>query len=644
MFDPEFAVGVNYSTGLPEAEDINGTNGGVYTFSHDLSSGVVSITLKIAPAGGSGSITLYSYIGPDDPPDGGPVNTVNTFNVTLAPAVTAISPSAGPTAGGTVVVITGTNFSGATAVRFGASNAGYTVNSATQITATAPAGAAGTVDVTVTTTGGSTSATSAADRYTYVSAPTVTGISPASGSTAGGTTVTITGTNFGSATAVTFGATPATGYTVNSATQITATAPARAAGVVDVRVTNPGGTSATSAADQFTFAVPLPVVSDARISITGASGTGGAYKVGDTVTATWDNTGTGDNSPGITAVTVDFSQFGGGAAVAASNSSGTWTATYTITAGVIDATSRNVSVTATSAAGSTTTADTSNATVDSIPPTVSDGRISISPGSGTGGAYKIGDTVEATWNNTAGGDNNSDTISAVTVNFTQFGGGPAVSASNSSGTWKATYTIVAGAINGVANRNVTVVATDNAGNATATSDTSNATVDNVAPAVSGIVVSGSPSSGDTSMAFTVNFNDPVSNVSTDDFTWPAPARPAAASPACRPVPALRSTSTSPTSAAPARSRSTSTGRPTSPTAPAIRGLPPLPAAAPTPCRCSPRRGRRPSARPPPAMGRRRSPSPRRPAMAARRSSRTPLPPIRAARPAPAQVLPPAVPR
>ena len=51
------------------------------------------------------------------------------------------------------MTITGTNFTGATAVKFGATNAAsFTVNSATSITATSPAGS-GTVDVTVTTVG-----------------------------------------------------------------------------------------------------------------------------------------------------------------------------------------------------------------------------------------------------------------------------------------------------------------------------------------------------------------------------------------------------------------------------------------------------------------------------------------------------------
>jgi predicted outer membrane repeat protein len=86
-------------------------------------------------------------------------------------------------------------------------------------------------------------------------APTVTGISPASGLKAGGTPVTITGTGFLSGATVNFGSVPATGVTVVSASSITATSPA-GTGTVDVTVTTAGGTSATSAADKFTYVAP----------------------------------------------------------------------------------------------------------------------------------------------------------------------------------------------------------------------------------------------------------------------------------------------------------------------------------------------------------------------------------------------------
>ncbi len=157
-----------------------------------------------------------------------------------APAVTGLSPTSGPPAGGTMVTITGTGFTGATAVDFGTTAAtNVDVVSDTTITADSPAGT-GTVDVTVTTPGG-TSPVTQAGTFTYVvaAAPVVTGLSPTSGPAAGGTLVTITGTSFTGATAVDFGTTPATNLTVVSDTSITVDSPA-GAGTVDVTVTTPG--------------------------------------------------------------------------------------------------------------------------------------------------------------------------------------------------------------------------------------------------------------------------------------------------------------------------------------------------------------------------------------------------------------------
>jgi hypothetical protein len=81
--------------------------------------------------------------------------------------------------------------------------------------------------------------------------PTVASVNPTWGPVAGGSAVTITGTNLASATAVKFGSTPGT-VTADSATSITATAPS-GTGTVDVTVTTPGGTSATSSYDKFTY-------------------------------------------------------------------------------------------------------------------------------------------------------------------------------------------------------------------------------------------------------------------------------------------------------------------------------------------------------------------------------------------------------
>ena len=85
-----------------------------------------------------------------------------------APIVTAISPNRGTHNGGTVVTITGDNFTGATNVKFGGINASsFTVLSDTSIRATAPGGTVGdTVDIRVSTPGGSSPVTGA-DTFTY---------------------------------------------------------------------------------------------------------------------------------------------------------------------------------------------------------------------------------------------------------------------------------------------------------------------------------------------------------------------------------------------------------------------------------------------------------------------------------------------
>ncbi|MEO5873677.1 MAG: IPT/TIG domain-containing protein [Streptosporangiaceae bacterium] len=88
-------------------------------------------------------------------------------------------------------------------------------------------------------------------------APRMTGVSPSSGSTAGGDSVTVTGTDLAGATAITFGAGHHATAVSCSATTCTATSPAAPAGVVDVQVTTPGGTSTPSAADRYTYVAPL---------------------------------------------------------------------------------------------------------------------------------------------------------------------------------------------------------------------------------------------------------------------------------------------------------------------------------------------------------------------------------------------------
>ena len=151
------------------------------------------------------------------------------------------------------MTITGTNFIAGATVTFGGTAAtSINVASATSITCTTPAHAAGAVNVVVTTSGGTATSTNG---YTYnQAAPTITNINPTSGSTVGGTNVTITGTNFIAGATVTFGGTAATSINVASATSITCTTPAHAAGAVNVVVTTSGG--AATSTNGFTYVTP----------------------------------------------------------------------------------------------------------------------------------------------------------------------------------------------------------------------------------------------------------------------------------------------------------------------------------------------------------------------------------------------------
>lgn len=118
--------------------------------------------------------------------------------------------------------------------------------------------------------------------------PVLASIAPASGPASGGTSVTLTGSELTDATGVRFGATPARNFTVNSATSITATAPA-GSGVVDVTVTTPSGTTATTAATRFTF-IDAPVATGVSLTAPYNDGTGTAASLDLSTRVTGDVT------------------------------------------------------------------------------------------------------------------------------------------------------------------------------------------------------------------------------------------------------------------------------------------------------------------------------------------------------------------
>ncbi|HEY1426883.1 MAG TPA: IPT/TIG domain-containing protein [Caulobacteraceae bacterium] len=188
-----------------------------------------------------------------------------------APQIVAFEPQASGTAGGQIVSLFGKSLDAVTAVSFGVQPAlvfsAYKVSGQptfdSRIDAVAPPGE-GTAVVSVSGPGGSTN--TAPTRFAWAD-PTpvaaVSGVTPLTGGV--GTPVTIRGSGFAGAVAVEFGTAAAT-FEVDGDSQIRAWAPAGNTGLVDVTVIAPGGASAASIADQFTY-IPLKAVKPAVLSI-----------------------------------------------------------------------------------------------------------------------------------------------------------------------------------------------------------------------------------------------------------------------------------------------------------------------------------------------------------------------------------------
>jgi hypothetical protein len=116
---------------------------------------------------------------------------------------------------------------------------------------------------------------------TITTNPTVTAVLPATGASSG-TPILLVGQYFTGATAVSFGGTTATSYSVLSDSEILAVAPALPPGAVDVTVTTAAGTSATSAADLFTASSSL---TNPTLAVSSSAGTT-TYGQAVTLTAT----------------------------------------------------------------------------------------------------------------------------------------------------------------------------------------------------------------------------------------------------------------------------------------------------------------------------------------------------------------------
>ncbi|MEO8540739.1 MAG: IPT/TIG domain-containing protein [bacterium] len=226
---------------------------------NDIQAFVTSVTetsiIATAPAG-SGivnvSVAVNTTISPSGP------QTQFSYD---GPTVTLVSPNAGPPAGGTAIVLRGTNFTTAARVIIGTNVIVPTFVDPTTLTlVTPPALAPGAVHIHVTT-GSGTSPETADDLFTYTNGPIVDSVNPDNGPTIGGTIVIITGKNFSTPLTVSFGTVQATSFNVNSATQITVLSPPNpVAGPADVRVTKGADVSPVSPKSKFNYTASTPKV------------------------------------------------------------------------------------------------------------------------------------------------------------------------------------------------------------------------------------------------------------------------------------------------------------------------------------------------------------------------------------------------
>jgi len=162
-------------------------------------------------------------------------------------STTPITPASGSDAGGTSVIITGTNFQPGAVVLFGTapaiSGANCTESGGTTITCLTPADSDGAKDITVVNVDGQLSTAAAAYTFQNVT-PVITTITPATGPT-NGRAITITGSNFQAGAAVTIGGLPVGDLVIHDPGNITANTPGLPVGAADVTIHNPGGGTVT---------------------------------------------------------------------------------------------------------------------------------------------------------------------------------------------------------------------------------------------------------------------------------------------------------------------------------------------------------------------------------------------------------------
>jgi len=175
-----------------------------------------------------------------------------------APEVLSCEPASGLTSGGQQITVRGKYFIAGCSASFDGLPASVTFIDSSTLTAITPSHAAGAVNVRVTNPDSQYGVLTGGFTYFVNSPPQVMSVSPASGPTTGGQSITVTGTGFASGCTALIGANAAAVTYIDSTT-IALLTPARAAGTVDIRVTNPDTQYAVLPAS-YTYAVPPSIL------------------------------------------------------------------------------------------------------------------------------------------------------------------------------------------------------------------------------------------------------------------------------------------------------------------------------------------------------------------------------------------------
>jgi hypothetical protein len=137
-----------------------------------------------------------------------------------APTLTSFTPTSGPVS--TPVTLTGTNFTGATSVKFNGTSATFTVNSATSISTSVPAGAT-SGPISVTTPGGTATSASSFIVGTVTTPPTINSFTAAPSTILAGASSTLSWTVSGASSLSISGIGTVSGSSVNVTPAVTTT-------------------------------------------------------------------------------------------------------------------------------------------------------------------------------------------------------------------------------------------------------------------------------------------------------------------------------------------------------------------------------------------------------------------------------------